>query len=136
MSEKRNLVAQSLNFLKMQVHLLEAATREARINEIGEIVPLLGRAELKHAVDESIQRFGMQTRIMLELDHRHEGRLLLAPDQQPQVMFILQDALSNIRKHAEAQRVSVTIVNGRDFSLLVEDDGQGLRSARSRRVCP
>ncbi|WP_082883430.1 type IV pili methyl-accepting chemotaxis transducer N-terminal domain-containing protein [Caballeronia calidae] len=154
-SEERNLVAQglhdsiaqSLNFLKMQVHLLDAATREARIDEIRDIVPLLaggvdesyddvrellinfrtrlGSGELRRAVDESIDRFGVQTGIAPTLDYRDEGGLPMPPDQQLQVLFILQEALSNIRKHAEAQRVNVTIVNGRDFTLLVEDDGQG-----------
>ncbi|SAK78552.1 nitrate/nitrite sensor protein [Caballeronia pedi] len=154
-SEERNLVAQglhdsiaqSLNFLKMQVHLLDVATREARIDEIREIVPLLaggvadsyddvrellmnfrtkiGSGELRRAVDEAVERFGLQTGIAPRLDYRDEGGLPLPPDQQLQVLFILQEALSNIRKHAEAQRITVTIVNDRDFSLLVEDDGQG-----------
>ncbi|SAK74198.1 nitrate/nitrite sensor protein [Caballeronia catudaia] len=154
-SEERNLVAQglhdsiaqSLNFLKMQVHLLDAATREDRMDEVREIVPLLaggvaesyddvrellmnfrtklGSGELRRAVDESIERFSVQTGIAPQLDYRDEGGLPLPPDQQLQVLFILQEALSNIRKHAEAQHVYVTIVNGRDFSLLVEDDGQG-----------
>ena len=30
-----------------------------------------------------------------------------------------------MRKHAEASRVHVTIVNDNEFRLLVEDDGQG-----------
>jgi two-component system, NarL family, nitrate/nitrite sensor histidine kinase NarX len=154
-SEERNLVAQglhdsiaqSLNFLKMQVHLLDVATREQRMDEVREIVPLLaggvaesyddvrellinfrtklGSGELRRAVDESIQRFTLQTGIAPELDYRDEGGLPLPPDQQLQVLFILQEALSNIRKHADAHRVFVTIVNDRDFSLLVEDDGQG-----------
>lgn len=67
----------------------------------------------------------MQTGIAPTLDYRDEGGLPMPPDQQLQVLFILQEALSNIRKHAEVQRVNVTIVNGRDFTLLVEDDGQG-----------
>ncbi|WP_321795463.1 type IV pili methyl-accepting chemotaxis transducer N-terminal domain-containing protein [Caballeronia sp. J97] len=154
-SEERNLVAQglhdsiaqSLNFLKMQVHLLDTATREERTDEIREIVPLLaggvaesyddvrellmnfrtrlGSGELRRAVNESIERFGVQTGITPSLEYRDEGGLPLPPDQQLQVLFILQEALSNIRKHAEAQHVIVTIVNDPDFSLLVEDDGQG-----------
>ncbi|SAK80609.1 nitrate/nitrite sensor protein [Caballeronia glebae] len=154
-SQERNLVAQglhdsiaqSLNFMKMHVHLLDAATREERMDEIREIVPLLaggvadsyddvrellmnfrtklGSGDLRSAVDESIERFGTQTGIALSLDYREEGGLPLSPDQQLQVLFILQEALSNIRKHAEARHVFVTIVNNRDFSLLVEDDGQG-----------
>ncbi|KIG10621.1 nitrite extrusion protein [Caballeronia concitans] len=43
----------------------------------------------------------------------------------PRVYSILQEALSNVRKHAEARHVNVTIVNDSGFSLLVEDDGLG-----------
>ncbi|MDT4842344.1 Signal transduction histidine-protein kinase/phosphatase DegS [compost metagenome] len=41
------------------------------------------------------------------------------------MLFILQEALSNVRKHSEADRVEVAVDNGRDFSLSVSDNGQG-----------
>jgi len=41
------------------------------------------------------------------------------------VLFILQEALSNVRKHSEASRVQVAVGNDRDFTLLITDDGQG-----------
>ena len=53
------------------------------------------------------------------------ARALLAPDQQLQVLFILQEALSNVRKHSEAARVRVEVEDGRDFVLDISDDGQG-----------
>ncbi|MFP3504193.1 type IV pili methyl-accepting chemotaxis transducer N-terminal domain-containing protein [Burkholderia sp. SIMBA_062] len=154
-SEERNLVAQGLhdsiaqglNFLKMQVHLLDRATREQRLDEIRELVPLLeggikesyddvrelllnfrsklDAGELRNAVDDTIERFRRQTGIPVTLDYREEGGPLLPADQQLQVLFILQEALSNVRKHAEAQHVRVTIINARDFRLQVEDDGLG-----------
>jgi two-component system nitrate/nitrite sensor histidine kinase NarX len=49
----------------------------------------------------------------------------LAPDQQLQTLFILQEALSNIRKHAMARHVHVRVDNARDFTISVRDDGQG-----------
>ena len=42
-----------------------------------------------------------------------------------QVLFILQEALSNVRKHSEAARVRVEVEDGRDFVLDISDDGQG-----------
>ena len=36
----------------------------------------------------------------------------LAPDQQLQVLFILQEALSSVRKHSEAARVRVEVEDG------------------------
>src|SRR5690606_7480273 len=46
-------------------------------------------------------------------------------DQQLQVLFILQEALSNVRKHAEASRVRVWLRNNRDFELEIADNGIG-----------
>ena len=56
----------------------------------------------------------------------------LAPDQQLQVLFILQEALSNVRKHSRP-RVRVEVEDGRDFVLDISDDGQGLRRRGSGR---
>lgn len=154
-SEERNLVAQGLHdsiaqglsYLKMQVQLLDNAVRERDLDEIGELVPLLaggveesyedvrelllnfrtrlGPGALRPAVEDTVARFQRQSDATAMLDYREEGGAPLPADQQLQVLFILQEALSNIRKHAEAQVVQVTVVNGRDFRLLVEDDGIG-----------
>jgi two-component system nitrate/nitrite sensor histidine kinase NarX len=41
------------------------------------------------------------------------------------VLFILQEALSNVRKHAQASEVTVKVDNNRDFAMTVHDDGSG-----------
>jgi two-component system nitrate/nitrite sensor histidine kinase NarX len=140
-------IAQSLNFLKMQLHLLDAATERDDMNEVREIVPLLrggleesyedvrellvnfrtkfGTGNLRDAVEETVTRFEQQSGTPLTFDYEEAGGLPLPPDQQLQVLFILQEALSNIRKHASATRVRIEIKNARDFLLAVEDDGEG-----------
>ena len=58
-----------------------------------------------------------QTDVSVDLQvDEHEGAPL-HPDQQLQVLFILQEALSNVRKHAHAGRVSVRIDNQRDLCV-------------------
>ncbi|TDG08715.1 HAMP domain-containing protein [Paraburkholderia guartelaensis] len=154
-SEERNLVAQGLHdsiaqglsFLKMQVHLLDGAAQQGDLDEIREIVPLLaggveesyddvrelllnfrtklGPGKLRLAVEDTVARFRRQSDAELTLDYRDEDGPPLPPDQQLQVLFVLQEALSNARKHAEALHVQVSVVNARDFRLTVEDDGVG-----------
>ncbi|MBV8259730.1 MAG: type IV pili methyl-accepting chemotaxis transducer N-terminal domain-containing protein, partial [Paraburkholderia sp.] len=154
-SEERNLVAQGLHdsiaqglsFLKMQVHLLDGAAGRGDLDEIREIVPLLaggveesyddvrelllnfrtklGPGKLRLAVEDTVARFRRQSDAELTLDYRDEDGPPLPPDQQLQVLFVLQEALSNTRKHAEALHVHVSVVNGRDFRLTIEDDGVG-----------
>lgn len=153
--EERNLVAQGLhdsiaqglNFLNLQVQMLDAAVRDANLNEAREIVPLLRcgveesyqdvrelllnfrskleTGELRPAVEQTLARFAQQTGIVPSLHYQEAGGAPLPANQQLQVLFILQEALSNVRKHAMASRVDVTITNGRDFELRVQDDGRG-----------
>ena len=54
----------------------------------------------------------------------------LAPDDQLQVMHILQEALSNVRKHAGASKVEVELTRGPGYSFAVRDDGRGFDPAR------
>ncbi len=153
--EERNLVAQGLhdsiaqglNFLNLQVQMLDAAMQDANLDEAREIVPLLRcgveesyqdvrellqnfrskleSGELRPAVEQTLARFAQQSGIVPTLHYHEAGGAPLPADQQLQVLFILQEALSNVRKHAMASRVDVAITNGRDFELRVDDDGRG-----------
>ena len=140
-------LAQGLNFLNLQLQLLDAAVRRNDMAEIKEILPLLrtGVAEgyqdvrelltnfrskleqgdLRMAVEETIDRFRRQTGCDTVLEIQHAQGAPLALGQQLQVLFILQEALSNVRKHSGAKRVHVRIDNARDFTLEVVDDGGG-----------
>lgn len=60
----------------------------------------------------------------------------LGPDQVLQILRILQEALTNVLKHAHAGRVeiSASFDAARNLArLVVEDDGQGISNARSGR---
>ncbi|WP_454753415.1 type IV pili methyl-accepting chemotaxis transducer N-terminal domain-containing protein [Cupriavidus necator] len=154
--EERNLVAQGLhdsiaqglNYLNLQVQLLDAAVTRDDLAETREIVPMLrhgveesyqdvrellnnfrsrlGTGELRPAVEETVGRFRRQcrTEAALSIDDDGAGRPL-SPEQQLQVLFILQEALSNVRKHAMAAHVTVALRHGREFRLVVQDDGEG-----------
>ena len=154
-AEERNLVAQGLhdslaqglNFLNLQTQMLGSAVQQRRWDEVEEIVPLLktgvsesyqdvrellqnfrtrlGEEALRKAVDDTIGRFRRQTGLNVELHLDDRDGAPLHPDQQLQVLFILQEALSNVRKHAYASKVTVRIDNHRDFGMSIRDDGEG-----------
>ncbi|BDB28437.1 type IV pili methyl-accepting chemotaxis transducer N-terminal domain-containing protein [Cupriavidus sp. P-10] len=163
--EERNLVAQGLhdsiaqglNYLNLQVQLLDDAVARDDLAETREIVPMLrhgveesyqdvrellnnfrsrlGGGELRPAVEDTVARFRRQcrTEATLTIDEQADGigagGRPLSPEQQLQVLFILQEALSNVRKHALAAHVTVALSHGRDFRLVVEDDGEGFDPA-------
>ena len=154
-AEERNLVAQGLhdslaqglNFLNLQTQMLGSAVQQRRWDEVEEIVPLLktgvsesyqdvrellqnfrtrlGEESLRKAVDDTIGRFRRQTGLNVELHLDDRDGAPLHPDQQLQVLFILQEALSNVRKHAYASKVTVRIENHRDFGMSIRDNGEG-----------
>ncbi|MGZ5186448.1 MAG: ATP-binding protein, partial [Caldimonas sp.] len=49
----------------------------------------------------------------------------LAPDMQIQVLHIVQEALSNVRKHARAGRVWLDVQQRPQWRIEVRDDGVG-----------
>ncbi|OHX19435.1 type IV pili methyl-accepting chemotaxis transducer N-terminal domain-containing protein [Chromobacterium sphagni] len=165
-SEERNLmaqglhdsIAQSLSFLNLQTQMLEdaMAAREeeqarenltsirAGVQECYEDVRELllnfrvriSKQEFPEAVRALLQRFEQQTHVPVSLEMGGDGKPL-DPQQQLQVFFILQEALSNVRKHAEASQVNVAIDNSANFSMSIRDNGrgfdpalQGIRSSR------
>jgi two-component system nitrate/nitrite sensor histidine kinase NarX len=145
-------IAQGLNFLNLQVQLLSDAVDRDDLAETRELVPMLRHGveesyqdvrellnnfrsrlapgELRPAVEETVERFRRQcrTEATLVIDD-HGNNLPLQPEQQLQVLFILQEALSNVRKHAMAAHVTVSLSHGHDFRLVVEDDGEGFDAA-------
>ncbi len=153
-SQERNLlaqglhdsIAQGLNFLNLQVQMLEDSLRREDTSEIRDIVPLL-RAGVQESYEDVrellsnfrtrlqdnnlesemrnvLNKFQRQTGVVGSLQLEGDGAQL-ASEQQLQVLFILQEALSNVRKHAQADSVSVIVKNDRDFVMEVEDNGRG-----------
>lgn len=67
----------------------------------------------------------------LDVEIEIDPRVRLAPDEQIEVFRIVQEGLGNARRHANAQRVDVTIEqrNGRRV-VTVRDDGVGFDDVR------
>jgi len=140
-------IAQGLNFLKMQLQLLEEAMVRSDYDDLRQIVPLLrtgvdesyqdvrellmnfrtklDQVDLPDAIDDIIQRFQRQTGIKIDVDMQYQSGCGLSPEQQLQVLFIMQEALSNVRKHAQANQVRVVIRNHHDFEMEIIDNGVG-----------
>ncbi|MES2019087.1 MAG: type IV pili methyl-accepting chemotaxis transducer N-terminal domain-containing protein [Pseudomonadota bacterium] len=158
-SEERNLVAQGLhdsiaqglNFLNLQVQMLDQSVSDRKLDDVAEIVPLLRAGvqesyedvrELLHnfrsrlvegnligALETTVDKFRRQTGIEAELVADVDG----APfprEQQLQLLFIVQEALSNVRKHADATSVFVRLQDRHDFTLTIEDNGSGFDLAQ------
>lgn len=140
-------IAQSLSFLNIQTQLLTKAIsndqtliRDQALSFIKEGVQesydnvrelllnfrvSLNPGNFSDSIKNVIDRFKRQSNITVEYHYLDQGREL-PPEIQLQVIFILQEALSNIRKHADATLVTIKIEQLQErFSLIVQDNGIG-----------
>jgi len=81
--------------------------------------------DLSSALEKLVQRFSSETGVATYYQQEC-AQLKLSSSEEMQMLRIVQEALANIRKHAQAHtvRVLLTCRSGR-YTLLVEDDGVG-----------
>lgn len=86
-------------------------------------------AGLVPTIASLVERFGRETGIAVFFQNECRA-LALTPAQEIQVFYILQEALTNIRKHSGAQNVRIMLNNEDDlYTVLIEDDGLGMAAA-------
>jgi signal transduction histidine kinase len=97
-----------------------------------------GRSFLE-ALRDYLERYRLQADLEVDLDiDQREGdldeRLGLEPSAELQLLRILQEALSNVRRHAGVDRARLTIrCEGGEIVAQVEDTGRGFDIASSAR---
>jgi two-component system nitrate/nitrite sensor histidine kinase NarX len=144
--ELHDSIAQSLAFLKIQVHLIrdaladgdEVLARET-LAEIdtgvrecyGDVRELLvhfrtraNAEDIEPALLTTLRKFEHQSGLKAVLRMNGQG-MPLAPVMQLQVLHIVQEALSNVRKHAHATQVWLDVQQQPVWRFEVRDDGQG-----------
>jgi len=144
--ELHDSIAQSLAFLKMQVQLLRDARKrgdatlvDQAVSEIDEgvresysdvrelLLHFRTRAnaeDIQPALQTTLRKFEHQSGIRAELATQGSG-VSLAPDLQLQVLHVVQEALSNVRKHSGATRVWLDVQQQPYWRFEVRDNGHG-----------
>ena len=80
--------------------------------------------DIEPALMTTLRKFENQTGLKATLRMQGDG-LPLTPDTQIQVLHIVQEALSNVRKHARAGQVWLDVQKQPQWRLEVRDDGLG-----------
>jgi len=144
--ELHDSIAQSLAFLKIQVQLMRDALRsqdQAVIQRVleeidtgvrecyGDVRELLvhfrtqtNAEDIEPALATTLRKFELQTGLPTTLEISGHG-LPLSGEVQIQVLHIVQEALSNARKHARASQVWLTVQQQPVWQFEVRDDGVG-----------
>lgn len=78
------------------------------------------------AMREYLGEFTKQTGMLVDLSIEGERATALSPDAEVQAVRIVQEALANVWRHAQAQRAAVRFAaDGDDVVVAIEDDGVG-----------
>ena len=86
----------------------------------------IDEAGLVQTLANLVERFGRETGIAVFFQNECRS-LALTPAQEIQVFYIIQEALTNIRKHSGARNVRILLNNEDDlYTVLIEDDGLGM----------
>lgn len=144
--ELHDSIAQSLAFLKIQVQLMRNAVQSGSSSEIQDILEEIdlgvresyadvrelllhfrtrtNTEDIEPALATTLRKFEHQSGIKASLTMQGQGMPLL-PDLQIQVLHIVQEALSNVRKHARASQVWLDVQQQPEWRFEVRDNGVG-----------
>lgn len=152
--EERNLIAQglhdsiaqSLSFINMQVQMLQKAIDnqdfknmkqnlsfiqhgiQESYDDIRELLinfrTKICKDDFETVVKKVVEKFQLQTKIPVKL-YNLQKFFFLTQNQQLQIIFILQEALSNIRKHSHCKQTILQFSYHNHFTMCIKDDGVG-----------
>lgn len=148
--ELHDSIAQSLAFLNLQVQMMESALEQndmlevradlARIragvqesyDDVRELLVHF-RTRVSHTdIETELARilYKFETQSGIKTSFVQTGTAMPLPiEQQAQVLYIVQEALSNVRKHALASTVEVEMQRGAEYVFTIRDNGIGLDAA-------
>lgn len=148
--ELHDSIAQSLAFLKIQVQLMQdalsrddlqqaqvvldeinAGVRECYADVRELLVHFRTRAnaeDIEPALKTTLRKFELQSGLAATLQMQGHG-MPLDPDLQVQVLHIVQEALSNVRKHALASLVWLDVQQAPHWRFEIRDNGKGFSNA-------
>ncbi len=147
-AEVHDSIAQTLSFAKMRMPLLEQAIashdEERSRRYCADLRQAVAEAHtglreilthfrspmdplgLTHALEAAAARFRQRTGVAFEIVNRAPD-LRLPADREAQVFHIVQEALANVAKHAQARHAWLTLSRRDDrIEIVIEDDGTGL----------
>lgn len=100
--------------------LAEARDAVAAMRGGGNTGPLLDI--LRRQVEDFSDRFAIRAELIAE-----GSELEMSPRTQAELIRIVREALTNVRRHADATVVRVTVAAGDELRIVIADNGRGFR---------
>lgn len=115
---------QQTTTLMQELHRMSVELRPSALDRVG-LVP---------AVEQYLREFGQRYGVKTEFEVEGIEHIRLAPEMEINLYRIVQEALTNVARHAKASQVSVTMQTlAGSLVITIEDDGQGFNVERARK---
>jgi signal transduction histidine kinase len=130
----RLLADRDLDGVRAQVEAMGQAVRGA-LNDLRQSlvdlrVPLSACGDLRRTLREYVAKFSLQTGVPCHFEAQHGPALALSPSAEVQLIRIIQEALTNVKKHAPGASVWLRLqASGQQFRITIQDDGPGFEPA-------
>jgi signal transduction histidine kinase len=109
-------VEEIISQLMREIHNLAWELRPAALDDLG----------LHTALSNYVEKWSERSGVTVDLHSNFRDKRRLPPETETTIYRIVQEALNNVLKHAQARGVSVILERRRDqVVVVVEDDGQG-----------
>lgn len=146
-------LAQTLGYLSVQMgivdHFLangESARAQAELDAMAKVTreayedlrqsivdlrtPLSLSSGLRRTLREYLERFSVQTGIPCHFEGHRGSAAMLPPSAEVQLIRIVQEAVTNVKKHASEAQVWLSVeANDRWVRVVIRDDGPGFDPA-------
>jgi signal transduction histidine kinase len=142
-------LAQVLSYLNIKSQMAQTLLTSGKINEVSEILEDIEEVTTKTyddvhdsildlrfftsadknlvlSLQDYIQDYQRRYKIHVELNDDNWTYPHLPPEKEIQILRIVQEAMTNVRKHAEAKQVQlILLVDKNKAKVIVKDDGRG-----------
>ena len=110
--------------------VMQEAYQDVRESILGLRVTVSPNGGFVSTLKEYAHRFGQQTGIRVNLVSNSDDRIEYAPEVEVQLLRIIQEALTNARKHSEAKQAWIRFEpQAESVVVTIEDDGRGFDPA-------
>jgi len=119
-----------LDKIEVEIEQMSKVTREA-YEDLRQVitdlrVPFSPATSLRRTLREYLEEFNRRTSILCHFEGHHGLPIVLAPSVEVQVIRIVQEALTNVKKHALGCEVWLTVdATEREARVVVRDNGLG-----------
>jgi signal transduction histidine kinase len=104
----------------------EEAYRDVREAILGLREASRAGRSLAESIAAYLEKYSHQAGVTATLENDVEGELVLPPRVEVQLIRVIQEALTNVRKHGAASRVVVRLAEREQgVEIAIEDDGRG-----------